>query len=280
MKKLLFIVLLIFLTPSFAWDSSGHRLIAQIAYNRLNKTAKAEINQLTYFTDKGYTPLQRFLYDSIWPDLIKRNDVTVFDDWHYINYPYGQFTNDNARSNKQNIVWAIAQVEKIMKSTKSTKYQKSYALRFLIHLVGDAHDPVHDISRFSKKYPNGDKGANLVRINSPIARNLHSYWDRGAGLFRTFGVKYPLTNKNIKNAARLIERLYPAKSFGKKIQDENPTNWTLTGFNIAKKYVYQLGNSNKPSKHYQQQAQMIVEQSIALAGYQLAYLLNDMESKQ
>jgi hypothetical protein len=54
----------------------------------------------------------------------------------------------------------------------------SYALRLLIHLVGDMHQPLHCMSRIDDQYPQGDKGGNAFKLpNHYSADNLHSVWD-------------------------------------------------------------------------------------------------------
>ena len=55
---------------------------------------------------------------------------------------------------------------------------KSYALRLLIHYLGDIHQPLHATSRVDEKYPKGDAGGNFFRIEpKDTAKNLHSVWD-------------------------------------------------------------------------------------------------------
>jgi hypothetical protein len=57
--------------------------------------------------------------------------------------------------------------------------------RYLIHLAGDIHQPLHSVALFNKTYPKGDLGGNSERViilnGSTI--NFHSYWDSGAFLF-------------------------------------------------------------------------------------------------
>ena len=62
---------------------------------------------------------------------------------------------------------------------------KSYDLVWLIHLVGDVHQPMHAVARFTKPHRNGDAGGNLLTLSckAPVscAGNLHSQWGRAAG---------------------------------------------------------------------------------------------------
>ena len=63
-------------------------------------------------------------------------------------------------------------------STLSEEERRSYALRLLIHYIGDLHQPLHATARVNSKYPKGDAGGNFVSIPTKDgAKNLHSVWD-------------------------------------------------------------------------------------------------------
>ncbi len=63
-------------------------------------------------------------------------------------------------------------------SSLSEEEKKSYALRLLIHYIGDIHQPLHATARVDSKYPKGDAGGNFVSIPAKDgAKNLHSVWD-------------------------------------------------------------------------------------------------------
>lgn len=57
-------------------------------------------------------------------------------------------------------------------------------LRFLVHFVGDLHQPLHAATMYSAEFPDGDLGGNYYKIQVPgssYTTNLHSFWDSGAG---------------------------------------------------------------------------------------------------
>ena len=61
---------------------------------------------------------------------------------------------------------------------------KSFALRLLIHYVGDIHQPLHATSRVDSKYPKGDAGGNFFHVpQKGDVKNLHSVWDSVVYLF-------------------------------------------------------------------------------------------------
>ena len=62
---------------------------------------------------------------------------------------------------------------------------KSYALRLLIHYMGDIHQPLHCMARINENYPAGDKGANDFPVPMKLGNNnLHSVWDSAIYLFK------------------------------------------------------------------------------------------------
>jgi len=83
--KYLLLLLLFTSTLSQAWDATGHRLVAYIAYQHLRPAVKAQVDQLTESLDKGFPALTRFEYDAVWMDFIKGRDIREFDAWHYID---------------------------------------------------------------------------------------------------------------------------------------------------------------------------------------------------
>lgn len=273
MKKILFLLLLI-TSHAFAWDSTGHRLIAQIAYDNLTPAAREKVDQITVTLDGKYPPPSRFLFAAVWPDALKHDDVTAFNSWHFINNPFSADGTPLEYPHTQNIVWAIAQAEQVIRSPNANPYEKTLFFRFLVHLVGDAHQPLHTAERFSQQHKHGDGSGNLFLIQDQYEQNLHGYWDAGLNWFRQYGEHYPLSGKEVRKLAGKIEQDYPKTFFGDKVNDTDPQHWTQQSFQIAKDFVYNLPENSKPSAEYQQQGQKIAEQQIALAGYRLANLLN------
>lgn len=269
MKKIKFCLVLILLVlpfKAFCWDSTGHKVIAQIAYDHLRSAAKVKVDQLTQLLDPNYPPYSRFLFSSAWADQLREDDVTAFNAWHFIDYPWNSSTMTPAVPEGENVVWAINQSEHVLQSAKANNYEKAVFLRFLIHFVGDAHQPLHCT----------DRSGNLFSIRDPNVQNLHAYWDEGLGLFRQYSQQYPLSNKQVGFLANKIEQDYSENSFGAKARNINPIDWTQQSFQLAKNFAYNLQENTRPSAAYKQQGQKIVEQQLALAGYRLANLLNQI----
>lgn len=61
------------------------------------------------------------------------------------------------------------------------QFEKSFMLSFFIHVLGDIHQPLHSCSLFSDEFPNGDQGGNLFNITYKNMKELHAFYDSGAG---------------------------------------------------------------------------------------------------
>lgn len=55
--------------------------------------------------------------------------------------------------------------------------------RFLVHLVGDIHQPLHSVSLWNHQFPNGDQGGNRFIVSFQNMTNLHAVWDSGIEIF-------------------------------------------------------------------------------------------------
>ncbi len=267
---------------SQAWIDTGHMLIATIAERGLKPKALAEAERLLKIG--GDVKNADFVTTSPWADDVRRQRPET-GPWHYIDYHFR--TDGKPDANKpdaENAVWAIDKFSAILKDKTKSDADRSEALRFLIHFVGDIHQPLHATARDTDEHPTGDKGGNDFRITAPSVfagmnrppRNLHSFWDFGGGLFQ--GESRPLSADSKSRIDALATKLtteYPAKSF-KKVGDLNPDDWAKESFELSKTVVYDLQEGTTPSDAYVQKAQEVSGHRIALAGYRLARLLNQL----
>jgi hypothetical protein len=291
--------------PAQAWNATGHRLIAAIAYDRLTPKARARVDALIrqhpdyekiFLHDAPTEPAARaraaFIAASVWPDQIK-GDPRFYDEtrsnasptqllpgfpdmarhttWHYYDTPY---TPDGAEPGHQDPPHALSELNRIIPliGTKADVPPTSasnpvYLLPWLEHIEGDVHQPLHCVSRFLKSQPKGDMGGNGVFIGT---RNLHSLWDGAAG--RDDSDAYLAKYIGEATAA------HPApRHLGKK-----PEKWIAEGFKLAVSEVYtfglETGTRERPitlPPGYEANAAKVAQQRIAMAGYRLAAVLNE-----
>jgi hypothetical protein len=175
----------------------GHMLtaaVAQIKLQAANKTVFDMFNNLTTSINSLCDNRTRtFIEASVWPDDIKATNLgmDLWNDWHFINSPYvydGVIPILNYSETVSNSVYIVNQAKKVL-ATNLNKNTAERALlaRYLIHLAGDIHQPLHSVALYNMSYPKGDQGGNLLKIKLPgntTAGNFHSYWDSAAYQFQ------------------------------------------------------------------------------------------------
>jgi hypothetical protein len=142
--------------------------------------------------------------------------VEQYSDWHFMDQPYivGPIQGlINSILIDDNVVWAIQQASTTLATSSSTVLDKALQLRFLIHFVGDVHQPLHMLTQFSPEFPPpvGDQGGNLYPIQGSFVEFLHPYIDSGAGLWPTT-LPRPLSPENatwVANTAVQIMQEFP-----------------------------------------------------------------------
>jgi hypothetical protein len=285
---------------AFAWNDMGHMVMAWIAHERLSPAAKAQVERLLlpqpgrrpliYLCTGPYTPTCERTYDpvtiAVWMDDFRGDSLNDdYDAWHYINMtPFFDGIPERADAGPlptnihERLLWAI---NTLRKGTGSDR-RDAEALGFLYHLTGDAHQPMHAITRFSAAHPKGDAGGNFFQVKMPKAisiRNLHAYWDGAAGLFGWQNPRRPLTEAGLARIRRAAEELvkkHPEKELPES-KDKNPGTWLNESNAIARSFAYrEVREGARPSGSYASKAQEIAGRRIVLAGYRLAAILNDI----
>lgn len=300
MKKILLLVLALHaLAPLKAWWDPGHMVVALIAYMQLNEQARAEVDRLTALLERDYPQVNHFVVTGCWPDDLKETGVRTYDTWHYTNIPYNPEGLTLGPQPEIDVLWAIDQTRRVLRSGKAADVDKARHLAFLVHFVGDIHQPLHSTTMYSRAQPEGNRGGNDFRLQGKW-RNLHMLWDDGCGLtsawndIRPYGKpKRPLTPSDldrIGDLARRLMRMYPpGKLPGLQVRD--PRSWALESHNLAVQYAYTgtqeerdgrprpLQPNDTPSERYLEDGREIVKAQLCRAGYRLGMLLNELLSE-
>ena len=162
--KLIFaLVIFLISSSSFAWGPTGHRIVGEIAEKELNPKTLSKVKALL-----GNKSLAQV---STWADEIK-SDPDHYGHtfaWHYMTWPTNQ--DDYVYDGQGELLLAIQNNLKVVKNDYASKVDRSKALMFLVHLVGDLHQPLH--------VGNGtDRGGNRCEVLFHGERvNLHHLWD-------------------------------------------------------------------------------------------------------
>lgn len=268
MKKIVALCLLFLIANvSFSWNKVGHELVAYIAYEHITPQTKKTVQHYLDATNRIYRQ-EDFVHVSTWLDRIRYLDMHWYDNYHYIDIPLGNNVNDG-KVDSTNVLTGIEKSIAILNSRYTTSFDKGMAIRILIHLVGDAHQPLHTASKYSEVYPDGDKGGNLYPIDAkPLAKNLHQFWDNGGGLF------YRL-NKTRKQS---LYDSFDTIDCDSKDDIEQPINWIRDAHKIAQNTPYLIQENEKPSQKYISLTKDIAKSQIEHAGCRLANLLNTIFS--
>ncbi len=250
MKSRIYLTLFICLTMysiCSAWGAGGHKIVARIAYNRLNSATRDSINKYL-----GFTTIEQA---AVWMDEIKSNsNYDSLSPWHYLDITKGG-SFDTLRP--PNIIWGLKKVVGELKERQ--KYSTEHIamdLKILFHLMGDLHQPLHT------GYP-GDRGGNDIKVSyEGNLTNLHRVWDT------------EILEANVLSAP--VEEWTNASQFSKeelkkilRIDFEEWMNDSRSNLDI----VYDFQN-NKIDKKYEKRAVPIIERQLLKGGLRLGHLLN------
>ncbi|RUR13185.1 S1/P1 nuclease [Legionella sp. km772] len=267
MRRLVLLLLIVFSITGYTWNGAGHKLVAQIAYDNLSPHAKKMCSQIFQVREQDLESY--FVTISTWLDDIRKKNLRQFNSLHYIDIPFTKDKSKLMRIKPRNAVWAIKQAILVLNSAKTNNATKALYLKILIHVVGDIHQPLHASTKVSRRFPKGDLGGNLYLFSSsPYGKNLHQYWDNGAGFLNN------KTPQETRIKAHFLEKNYPCKL----VQQQKPEQWADRAHFIAANQAYSLRTHKKPNKDYQYNTRQTTEQQIALAGCRLARVLNTLAS--
>jgi hypothetical protein len=158
-----------------AWGAQGHHVVARIAWSLMTPAAR---EQATAILGGGQDV---FVASATWADEI-RSQRPETGNWHFVDIPVGQAHYDAARDCKPSdkgdcIIAEIARARAEVADKTRSAEARAESLKFLIHFIGDVHQPLHDVD-------DHDRGGNDVHVNAlrgedGRATNLHSAWDTG-----------------------------------------------------------------------------------------------------
>lgn len=282
LKRLLVFILAVLSLPIMAWSGVGHKVVAHIAYDHLTPEAKQAVDKLTEENGKTYSARSRFVYGATWADWSRDRGDNRFRLWHYMDLPLAAQGMPAKPVNPLNAVYGINHCQVVLKNPLAALDEQKVCLKLIVHIIGDIHQPLHAVNRFSESHPKGDRGGNSHRIQSATADNLHAYWDRGLGRFKPLQKRTSTTGIRIRQYAEDIQERYPIEDYTRhSVQNgtslsQPPIEWARESRRLAESFVYQLPEDSRPSKDYHAKGVEIMEERLALAGYRLANTLNTL----
>lgn len=264
-------------SPAFAWWNTGHMITAQIALDGLKPEVRKEAERLieTLNPMEPHPGRRHFVPASVWMDDLKSRGLDSFNRWHYINIPFnadGLATVPSASD--ENIVTTMQAMTSTLQNERASDFEKALALRVLLHLFGDIHQPFHAVGRISEQFPDGDWGGSRSPIQGVEGiKNIHAFWDSTAGRFPAIATED--WQAKIPGFAAELERAYPRLSFATQMPFD-PEHWARESHHLAVNEGYlALPVNGMISAEYTRNARAIIERRLALGGYRLADFLNE-----
>lgn len=267
MKKLVALLLLLVLpsTQSFAWGFKGHQIVGDIARNHLTATARQNLQALLGNDDLASI--------ANWADEVRPNRPETFG-WHFVDIPRDAtgFSDERdcyrpddkhptTKDDHHNcVVDRITMFKQVLADKNASQADRLEALKFVVHFVGDIHQPMHAIE--------DARGGNDIHISSfgstqcgKYSCNLHAEWDSGL---------IDHTGRSEQDYVAYLEQLITTQ---KLAAGGTPETWANESLRLAKQVWLNDGGSVDES--YYKANISVVDERLALAGLRLAAVLNE-----
>ena len=299
-------------TAAWPWGCEGHQAVAIIAEKHMSPRALAMANELLrsqpidptlkrFCTEPGLDPMADA---ATWADDLKGSRPET-SPWHYIDIPRGGPRSALAESCPAAtgcVTRAIEHQLDLLRNEGTDGRVRADALRFVIHLVGDLHQPLHCTT-------NDDMGGNCVPVaffgNPPAVRNpqyetyapnLHAIWDYGM-------IQRMKGSESVKEWAAKLDQQFSAQMGAWQRGSASPEDWAWESHKLAETAVYgqlpvpvpiekpepvdscsadnhiaqrMLNLHEEISQRYQDAVATVIEEQIARAGIRLAMILNQL----
>ena len=309
---------LLLVMPAAAWNGLGHRTVATLAWRQMNDAQRRAATELlkhhphykvilTVNVPEGVDQGEwAYLTAAVWPDLIKPakagqpakpHSITRYNVYpHGINLPFvhsadaGRVSLADFVVPEPNAATGLSNSIVTLKDTTATPHDRAVSLAWVLHLMGDLHQPLHAATLVTPKQPKGTGlgGACTVRNERGKPINLHTYWDRLPGTNAGYADIMALAD-SIASAPELAPSRLPEYRL-----NQTPAAWARESFDHAVQFAYaedhvkfvdtkavesgSIRRSAIPtlSPEYVREAHEIMRRRIALAGQRLADVLTQV----
>ena len=273
--------------PALAWGDAGHEVIGLIADHYLDPAVRQRVAMMLAGDRSRLTPRTDIASEATWADKYRDSDRATtrlrFDatrNWHFVNLEieaphlqtacFGRPPRAPGRPASRGpaadcIVDKVDEFVAELQESGTSRNERLLALQFVLHLVGDLHQPLHTSD-------DRDEGGNEKTVSAPGMRpeRLHALWD--------VGFVNRLGGNPRQIADELIAKITPAQraSWG----SGTASDWALETFTIAKDRVYgTLPPPSPPARYtlseaYERDAEAVTAAQLSKAGVRLAYVLN------
>ncbi len=246
----LFIFQGVFAHPN--WGPTGHRTLTKIADNHLKRKAKKKIAKLLDGKSLAYI--------STFADEIKSDKrYRKFSAWHYVNFPFGVKYQDSKKSKYGDLAVGIKTCISKVKDKNTSKEDKAFYLKLLVHLIGDLHQPLH-VGHAE------DRGGNDIQVQwHKRGTNLHHVWDED--MINKWDMSYTEFSNNLDN--------FDKKEI-KQIQSGTVIDWINETQKLAQQVYQTAKKGDKLSWRYSYENLPLLQQQLQKGGLRLAKILNEL----
>ena len=286
-----------------AWNKPTHMISAAIAYADLNEQNPAVITKIieilkkhpqykSHWADKlslvssKDRNLYLFTLAARWPDDVRKkypqHDHPL---WHYVDIPYRLGEAQGMIPEGESIIKGFAEKLATLNSTTSDDQARAIALCWVLHLIGDVHQPLHSIAIFTQQFSKGDEGGSIFYILPPNGKtiSLHKLWDD-----LILGDKNDF--REARNKATVLRNDADLKrtNFAEQLAVKQFNDWAVEGYNLAIERAYYKGtlkrstekkNGTPLPENYTKQAKETAERQIVLAGYRISDAMVELFGK-
>lgn len=234
------------------WGNTGHRAVGEIANMHLSKRLKRKIKKIL----NGQTLAMVSTYaDDIKSDKKYRDFYT----WHYVNLNDDETYQTSKKNPKGDLVTGIEKCKQVLMDKNSSKADKAFYLKMLVHLIGDLHQPMH-VGRVE------DKGGNDFKVKWFYkGSNLHRVWD--SNMIDSFNMTYT----ELAHNADVL-----SKAQVKELQKGSIVDWVNESKVLAQK-IYRSAKSEENLRYrYMYDHFETVRSQLQKGGIRLAKVLSDI----
>lgn len=255
MKKLILVVVICFGFTSYSkpdWGKTGHRTIGEIASKHLEKRTVREINSLLNYESIAAV--------SVYADDIKSDPkYNLYGSWHYVNFSGTKNYKEDPINPNGDILQGIKTCILKIRSKETSKEEKSFSLKMLIHFLGDLHMPLHAGNQ-------SDKGGNDIKVKwFGSDSNLHRLWD--SDMIDDYQMSYTelAMNSNATNEDQI-----------KEYEKGTLLDWTKESRQLALTIYSEVVPEEKLGYKYMYHNFPLVKDQLQKGGVRLACVLNQV----
>jgi hypothetical protein len=234
------------------WGNTGHRAIGEIASKHLSRRVQRKINKIL---DGQSLAMVSTFADDIKSDAAFRKYST----WHYVNLNDDETYQTSKKNPKGDLVTAIERCKQVLLDKNSSKADKAFHLKMLVHFIGDLHQPMH-VGRVS------DRGGNDFKVkwfynNS----NMHRVWD--SEMINSFNMTYTELTRNTDKMSR-----YQIK----ELQKGSVVDWVNESKVLAQEIYGSAKNDENLRYRYMYDHFKTVRSQLQKGGIRLAKVLTEV----